>query len=124
VSLPQRGACGITDFQTANEGLLKGGFSRIAILGPLRKQAIFIKRVILDVIYTFRDSVMPEYEVIGQRSAEKNENIAVEFFLILYVFGVDSIFRIEPSSKDTLMAEQFWLFYILLDATCFSFCMI
>jgi len=34
--------------------------------------AIFTKRVILDEIFIFRDSLMPEYQLI-----DENENIAV-----------------------------------------------
>jgi len=42
------------------------------MLSPLRKVAIFTKRVILDEIFIFRDSLMPEYQLI-----DENENIAV-----------------------------------------------
>ncbi len=40
-------------------------------LSPLRKVSIFIKRIVLDEIFIFRDSLIPEYQRI-----EKNENIA------------------------------------------------
>ncbi len=50
-------------------------------LSPLRKQAIFTKRVDLDEIFIFRDSVMPEYQLI-----EKNENIAKRSFFDFVCF--------------------------------------
>ncbi len=40
------------------------------MLSPLRKVSIFIKRIVLDEIFIFRDSLMSEYQRI-----EKNENI-------------------------------------------------
>jgi len=45
-------------------------------MSPLRKQAIFTKRVTLDEISIFRDSIMLEYQLI-----EKGENIAKRNFL-------------------------------------------
>ena len=47
----------------------------ILLVSPLRKVAIFTKRVILDEIFTFRDSLMPEYQLI-----DENENIAKRDF--------------------------------------------
>jgi len=44
-------------------------------MSPLRKQTIFTKRVILDEIPIFRDSVMLEYKLI-----EKGGNIAKRNF--------------------------------------------
>ena len=44
-------------------------------MSPLRKVAIFTKRVILDEIFIFRDSLMPEYQLI-----DENENIAERDF--------------------------------------------
>ncbi len=35
------------------------------MMSPLQKQAIFTKRVVLDEIFIFRDSVMPGYQLIG-----------------------------------------------------------
>jgi len=47
----------------------------------LRKQAIFTKRVVLDEIFIFRYSVMPEYQLI-----EKSENIARRNFFDFVCF--------------------------------------
>ena len=44
-------------------------------LSPLQELTISIKRVVLDEICIFRDSVMPEYQLI-----KKNENIAIRNF--------------------------------------------
>jgi len=57
-------------------------FKRMASqVRPLRKQAIFTKRVIMDEIFIFRDSVMPEYQLI-----EKNENTAIRSFFDFVCF--------------------------------------
>ena len=48
---------------------------------PLRKVAIFTKRVVLDEIFIFRDSLMPEYQLI-----DENENIAKRGFFGLRTF--------------------------------------
>jgi len=65
-------------------------------LSPLRKQAIFTKRVILDEIFIFRDSVMLEYQLI-----EKGGNIAKRNFFgfELSVFGVDSSLEIWKAAR-------------------------
>jgi len=44
-------------------------------MSPLRKQTIFTKRVVLDEIFIFRDSVILEYQLI-----EKDGNIAKRNF--------------------------------------------
>jgi hypothetical protein len=50
-------------------------------MSPVKEQAIFIKRVILDEIYIFQYSVMPLYQLI-----EKNENIAKRNFFKFVCF--------------------------------------
>jgi len=72
-------------------------------MSPLRKQTIFTKRVILDEIFIFRDSVILEYQLI-----EKGENIAKRYFLVLSVFGVDSYIYIK-SMKQIIRAYTFFL---------------
>ena len=50
-------------------------------MSQLQKVAIFTKRVILDEIFIFRDSLMPEYQLI-----DENENIAKRGFFGLRTF--------------------------------------
>jgi len=60
----------------------------IITLSPLRKQAIFTKRVILDEISIFRNSVMLEYQLI-----EKGGNINKRNFFGFECFrsGLNSV---------------------------------
>ncbi len=50
-------------------------------MSPLRKVLILIKRIVLDEIFIFRDSLMPDYQRI-----EKNENIAERNFFDFHTF--------------------------------------
>ncbi len=50
-------------------------------MSPLQKVSTFIKRIVLDEIFIFRDSLMPEYQRI-----EKNENIAERNFFDFQTF--------------------------------------
>ncbi len=50
-------------------------YMNIEILSPLRKLTYFIKLVISDEIFIFRNSVMPEHQLV-----EKTENIAKRDF--------------------------------------------
>ena len=56
-------------------------FFTILRMSSLRKVAIFTKRVILDEIFIFRDSLIPEYQLI-----DENENIAERDFFGLRTF--------------------------------------
>ncbi len=58
------------------------------LLSPLRKQTFFTKRVVLDEIFIFRDSVMLEYQLI-----EKGENIAKRNFFDFECFRSGLIFQ-------------------------------
>ena len=51
------------------------------MLSPLRKQMISRKRVILDEIFIFRDSVIPKHQLI-----EQSENIAQKNFFSFVCF--------------------------------------
>ncbi len=54
---------------------------QILLLSPLRKVSIFIKRIVLDEIFIFRDSLIPEYQRIS-----KNENITERNFFDFQTF--------------------------------------
>ncbi len=66
-----------------------GVFLETLFMSPLRKQAIFTKRVILDEIFIFRDSVMLEYQLI-----EKDGNIAKRYFFDFACFRSGLIYNI------------------------------
>ncbi len=72
-------------------------------MSPLRKLTYFIKSVILDEIFIFRNSVMPGYQLV-----EKNENVAKRDFFDCVSFrsGLKYINFCEPQSYRALMAKR------------------
>ncbi len=58
-------------------------------MSPLRKLTYFIKLVILDDIFIFRNSVMPGYQLV-----EKNENIAKRDFFDCVSFQSGLIYEL------------------------------
>ncbi len=67
-------------------------------MSPLRKQTIFTKRVILDEIFIFLDSVIPEYQLI-----EKNKKVSSRDFGIGFV-----CFRSGLINNVNVMAINSW----------------